>query len=280
MLMPPILSGGAAGRGGATNGGTAGAGGEGGAPVPIHAGCESGDTDEFYVLSEARDLYRLDLKSLTLSQPVTVTPLDANSLALNPDGTLYLATASGDLFTVDPATGQTTSTAFDPSAWGLYTSLAVGAGEVASDGGAGNLYLTRDADANGANNELYVLDLASFTRTLLATFGNYRNPEVTSGDNGRLFGLEFVNSDAQIVEYDTSTFALSDKLPLPIGSNEYWSGWDIAYMAGKLYAFGGAGADQAHIWRASSATALSSQPAVILGTLPINVIGAGARECP
>ncbi len=267
---------GAAGSAGADEGGAAGMGGMGGEPqVPIHSGCDEGDLSEFYVLADNGDLYRFDPETVTLSTAVALSAPGPNSLALNPDGTLYLATYSGMLATVDPETGACTATAFDPAPWGIETFFAVGQGNAPADGGAGSLYLARDP--GDSSTELYSLDLSSFVSTLLTTF-SVRSMEVTAGDNGRLFGQRFASSQAQLVEYDTSSYAVIDTMVL--GSSDVWWGYDVVWVPGYLYAFGGAGPDDANVYRASTSSPLSTQTPEMLGTIPIDVIGAGARVCP
>ncbi len=274
-VIGPIDAGGTAGAGGG-EGGAGGSGGESTTPVPIHAGCAPDDKNEFYLLSQAGDLYRFDPDTLELSLPVTLSAAaQANSLALQADGTLFLATDSGGLLTVDSVTGTCTPTAFDTSVWGTDAFLTVGAGDAATDGGAGSLYVTRDTSAT--DTELYTLDLGSYARTLLKTFTNGTGPEVTQGDDGRLFGLAYFQSDAAIAEYDTSTYDLIRLLWLPTGNG--WYGFDIVFLSGDLFAFGGAGSEAANVYRTGTSP-LIGPDGENLGAVPINVIGAGARPCP
>src|SRR5262249_4624083 len=161
----------------------------------------------------------------------------------------------GVLSTVDPETGTCTATAFDPTPWGSNTFFAVGNAEPPSDGGAGSIYLTRDP--GDSSTELYLLDLDSYTMTLLTTFG-VRSMEVTSGEDGtRLFAQRFSGGNAQLVEHDTSTYAVIDSLVLSSASN--WYGYDLVAFTGYIYAFGGAGPSAANVYRVSTSSSLSSQ---------------------
>jgi len=270
------------------------------APVPstpgqTPVGCDA-PAEGISLLSLEGDVYLFSPQTQAVRQVGKVAcPLsELTSMALARDGSMWLATLSGELFRANPDGSNCAPTHFDPRVVGRSN---FGTGILADLQGRDFLFAAPIATRAGGQNEyieyvpyLVVAPLSNLRETWRLEFPRKSAAvEFAGTGNARLFGLDEVYDPApnrtvlfELAPRDGTSFMEHD-----ISGVGELSNFDFAFWNGAIYVFNsGVIPDGPGNWIAAPKNGawmfryeLSTRQLSRLGTLPFRVIGAGSSTC-